>query len=273
MQLVGSANITQGEVFEPGEDFEVIWTLKNTGTCPWDNGYTLTHFSGETLSASSPHSLGTPVPPGGTVTVTLSMTAPSTEASYVSMWKMTSSDGEVFGMENPPDAGLRVSIEVVQSGSGGPNLNLTAIPMPFNTPTPEYQVMPNPNLDITLFTLISGDQFSLAKNACFGVIAGVEVSCSGSAPSFRWAPNYYLWLDGMEGENGVEFGAYHEDQPTKSECTTSTPFLEHGTVYESTLKNYYCFTVDYNGDTYYGWIRPTYYNTSKIEFDYLTWNP
>lgn len=84
--LIGSSSISNGQVFEPGEDFEAIWLVQNTGTCPWDSGYSLVLVSGDAFGASSPTSLGSQVAPGDTTNLSLQMTAPTTEDSYLSLW-------------------------------------------------------------------------------------------------------------------------------------------------------------------------------------------
>jgi len=270
---VTSASIQTGQVFGPGESFNARWLVVNTGTCTWDTGYSLIHIGGEDLNAASPSALAAAVAPGDSTFLILTMTAPSTEDSYTSAWKLQSGDGETFGMDNPANAPLRVSIEVeVPTVAGnGPNSNVT--PKPFTTPSSPGSSDPS-TMAFNAFVLSQADQITLHKNTCFDLVHGQEVDCASADASFSYLTDYYNgMMEVFEGKNGFTWGLHLEGQPTETECSENPYFLEHGFLYESTLLEYYCFTGENNGETIYGWVRPTYFSPALVIFDYITYSP
>ncbi|MGB8984751.1 MAG: NBR1-Ig-like domain-containing protein, partial [Anaerolineales bacterium] len=42
----GDITIPDGSVIEPGVNFQKVWKLRNTGTCLWDDGYSLVYIGG-----------------------------------------------------------------------------------------------------------------------------------------------------------------------------------------------------------------------------------
>jgi hypothetical protein len=79
--------IPDGTPFEAGAGFEQRWTLRNTGTTAWGDGYALAYFSGERLGAP----LSVPVPqtnPGGLAEIRVNFQAPPLPGKYRSVWQM-----------------------------------------------------------------------------------------------------------------------------------------------------------------------------------------
>ena len=230
--------------------------------------------SGEQLDASNPTQISGTVAPGSSTIIALSMTAPSTEDSYVSLWKLSSDSGELFGMDGQANAPLRVVIEVVQptvTGSG-PNANLT--PMPLGTPNVSGPSNTQPVVTAipisSLFVESEADQVSIGEDECFDLVNGTAVSCSSSAAHFKYdlGNDKILW-----GKNSLGWGDTDSSELTKTSCMGSTTFPDYFYITESTLLNYRCFKVTDGNDTYYGWVRVTYFNNNQITFDYLTYTP
>ncbi|HLO33106.1 MAG TPA: NBR1-Ig-like domain-containing protein, partial [Anaerolineales bacterium] len=75
-----------------GKIFTKTWKLKNTGTCPWA-GFTINYASGERMNA--PDSV--PVPEtaaGGTVDLSVDLTAPTGDGTYTTYFSLQSATGE-----------------------------------------------------------------------------------------------------------------------------------------------------------------------------------
>jgi hypothetical protein len=96
----GDITIPDGSNLKPGEDFEKIWKIRNTGTCTWDDGYTLVFIAGD--RAIDPYDFEFTksddfVAPGAAINIGIWLTAPLTEGSYQGHWRMRSDRGVYFG--------------------------------------------------------------------------------------------------------------------------------------------------------------------------------
>ncbi len=105
---VGCANaILIGEdppdktVFAPGKTFEKSWSLLNTGTCTWDNGFRFAFKSGDSLSADPLFVLINTkeefTPPGHSQAFVIHMQAPLNPKEYKGYWQMKDDQGNWFG--------------------------------------------------------------------------------------------------------------------------------------------------------------------------------
>lgn len=89
--------IPDDTVFQPGETFIKTWRLYNSGTCAWEEGYSIDFAYGDAMQAP----LSSPLPatqPGASVEVSLDMTAPGTAGQHAGNWQLHSSSGEHFGV-------------------------------------------------------------------------------------------------------------------------------------------------------------------------------
>jgi hypothetical protein len=90
-QFIKDVTIPDGTTFLPGETFVKTWRLKNAGNCTW-SGYTLVFDSGESMNGTSPIAIGT-VAPGQEVDLSVTLTAPATNGSYRSYWRIRNPSG------------------------------------------------------------------------------------------------------------------------------------------------------------------------------------
>jgi hypothetical protein len=105
----------------PNETFLMSWTLQNTGTCTWNSIYQMYLDSGTPLTpgANSPVlPVGETVAPGRSLTVTITMTAPSEDGEYQSAFRLQNDKGEAVatygvitrvGTGSPPSASQSLS--------------------------------------------------------------------------------------------------------------------------------------------------------------------
>ena len=75
-------------VLRPNDDFDINWTLKNTGTATWAAGTDINYNAGPSLSATTFLQITGAVAPGESVSFILDATAPSKEGSYIMNWKI-----------------------------------------------------------------------------------------------------------------------------------------------------------------------------------------
>lgn len=88
-------------VFSPGKKFEKSWSLLNTGTCTWDNGFRFSFKGGDKMGADT---LSIPIvakdeftAPGHSQAFIVSLTAPVVQKEYIGYWQMKDDQGNWFG--------------------------------------------------------------------------------------------------------------------------------------------------------------------------------
>lgn len=238
-----NSNITNGQVFEPDEVFQVTWTLENTGDCTWDTGYVLKMRGGDIIIAESELAVSSTVNPGGTVTLSVDMQAPSTPGNYVSVWKMTDGQGHAFGLDSPQNSPLKVAIRVIPSSNS-------------SNPTPEA----NPDVSV------SGNGQTLLDGQCFDLNSGQEVNCNDSAADVMYQFNP-VTSGKFHSQNNTSLGNNRDDEPDKAICEAETyPALAHPALEDK----YFCFQINNVITTIYGWMRVERFDQDGVTFDFMT---
>jgi hypothetical protein len=87
-----------GTFLNPGQDFTMIWTVKNTGTTTWTTDYLLRFYlSDQSLRLGAADlKLQKEVKPNETIDLTLAMKAPSPGGYYSTQWVITNKEGVNF---------------------------------------------------------------------------------------------------------------------------------------------------------------------------------
>jgi hypothetical protein len=84
-----------GAVVAPGADFEVTWTVRNTGIQAWDSNNTdFIFLSGAKLSKDKAIDLPQSVASGESIPLKLTMSSPSDSGVYKTAWTLRSSGTE-----------------------------------------------------------------------------------------------------------------------------------------------------------------------------------
>ena len=96
----GDVTVPDGTVFKPGVDFVKQWALRNTGTCTWDDGFTLVFIAGD--RAIDPYDFVFKkaedfVSGGEAINIGIRLTAPLAEGDYQGHWRMRNDQGYYFG--------------------------------------------------------------------------------------------------------------------------------------------------------------------------------
>jgi hypothetical protein len=90
--------IPDGTIMTPGQQFTKTWRIKNESTCVWNTSYKIVFWDGELMGGGYVYNFPQQALPGDTVDVPLVLTAPTTEGSYKSYWKLQTPGGSSFGV-------------------------------------------------------------------------------------------------------------------------------------------------------------------------------
>jgi len=85
-------------LFQPGEYFYKTWTFLNTGTCAWDQSYSLVFWSGDIMGGLTSYAIPELVAPNGTVNISIYLQAPATEGTATGYWRFQTPWGTNFGV-------------------------------------------------------------------------------------------------------------------------------------------------------------------------------
>lgn len=96
---IADVTVPDGTVMKPGEDFEKTWAVKNSGTCTWDEGYSLVFVAGDKMDGYDLpiKARNQFVDPGDTVNLTVLLTAHIAPGVYEGCWRMRDDKGYYFG--------------------------------------------------------------------------------------------------------------------------------------------------------------------------------
>jgi hypothetical protein len=97
---------------DPGQSFTKTWRLKNSGTCTWTSAYSVVFNSGNSMGGPTSTSLLVSVPPGGTVDISIDLTAPLTSGIHRADWLLRNAEGAFFGIGSEGDSPFYVQIIV-----------------------------------------------------------------------------------------------------------------------------------------------------------------
>lgn len=103
-EFVEDVTIPDASVINPGEPFEKIWRVRNSGDCAWDSSFTATFVDGSDINWSGFVSVGD-VAPGEEFEIAVSLQAPEEAGIYEGRWQM------IDPLERP--FGIRVFVTIV----------------------------------------------------------------------------------------------------------------------------------------------------------------
>jgi type II secretory pathway pseudopilin PulG len=89
-----------GAKINAGTDFDMVWVLKNTGTKRWELGAVdIKYTSGSKLQKfGDVFDLAKTIEPGGEITITIDMLAPSIAGTYKAVWNLVGESGNICTM-------------------------------------------------------------------------------------------------------------------------------------------------------------------------------
>ena len=141
-----------------GTGFVKSWQLKNIGTCTWTTAYQLIFVSGSAMGAPAASAVSSvAVPPGGTVDVSVALSAPATAGSYQGFFKLRAPDGTIFGLGGASGGAFWVKITSFgPTATVGPTATSTSAPLPdlqvtaisFNPASPTHGVLTHVSVSV-----------------------------------------------------------------------------------------------------------------------------
>ena len=113
----GDITIPDDTFVLPGETFVKTWRFVNGGSCTWTTGYALTFAGGEQMGGPDVVPITQKVATGGTVDVSVSLTAPTTLGTLRSEWSLTHDGVAMTGVSGAPLEAVWAQIQVVESST------------------------------------------------------------------------------------------------------------------------------------------------------------
>ena len=83
IRSVNDITIPDDTEMDPGTSFRKTWSMKNGGTCVWNEGYSLIFSGGDAMGWKTPVFLPNPVYPGETVEISIDLKAPTFRETIV----------------------------------------------------------------------------------------------------------------------------------------------------------------------------------------------
>ena len=96
LEFVADVNVPDDTNMAPGQDFLKTWRVKNTGSCPWGEGYELVYAEYQDEMSGQAQPITEVVQPGQEVELAVQFTAPDEIGNYLSAWQMQNPAGVTF---------------------------------------------------------------------------------------------------------------------------------------------------------------------------------
>jgi hypothetical protein len=93
LDFVADVNVPDDTNMSPGQDFVKTWRVKNTGSCPWGEGYELVYAGYADQMGGQPQALTQVVQPGQEVELSVQFQAPDEIGEYLSAWQLANPRG------------------------------------------------------------------------------------------------------------------------------------------------------------------------------------
>lgn len=112
VRSINDISIKDGAKLAPNEIFRKTWSLKNGGTCIWDQGYTLIFSGGDAMGGKRVVNIPRTVYPGERVEISIDLQAPSIPGHYRGYYMIQDSLGYTFGYGSYANTAFWVDIYV-----------------------------------------------------------------------------------------------------------------------------------------------------------------
>ena len=132
IRTVRDVTIPDGTVIAPGATFRKTWSMKNGGTCVWDENYVLAFVAGDdmgdgtivpvtsSVQPSAKYTVNRPatkIYPGDYVQISIDLKAPDKPGTYEAYYRLRDNLGYEFGFGSYADEAFWVRIVVKEDGS------------------------------------------------------------------------------------------------------------------------------------------------------------
>lgn len=96
LTFITDVTIPDGTVVEAGSTIDKRWEVKNSGTCNWDETYSLRLIGGPDMGANTEQAL-IPARSGSQVVIRMEFIAPTEPGGYRSAWQAHNPEGLAYG--------------------------------------------------------------------------------------------------------------------------------------------------------------------------------
>jgi uncharacterized protein YkwD len=269
--FVADVTVPDNTNFNPGANYTKTWRVNNSGTCAWTAEYSMAFASGFKSDAPEFVPLAYTAP-GGTLDISVDLTAPSQKGTANTFFELHTPDGKRFQI----DTGVYLYVSIYVTGSAAPTNSAFATiqpPGPTSTSVPgsacvytadpvkvadtisainSYRAQNGlPALSVNPLLTLAAEAHSadMACNQLFGHIGTdnstpiTRVAATGYAPS-ALSENVYGSYPPLSGQGVVAWWATDQLDPRHNENLISTKYTEIGVSY-SFYNNYGYYVIDF----------------------------
>lgn len=111
-KFIKNVTIADGAGFQPNEMIMKMWRLQNTGSCEWSPKTVLAFAHGIDFDAPPSLQIGTSVPPGAIVDISINVKTPSRSGTFQGFWKIQNDMGVPIEMIDAPNSEIALKIVV-----------------------------------------------------------------------------------------------------------------------------------------------------------------
>ena len=95
--FIADITLPDGTVVEDNAKISKRWSIQNTGTCTWDDGFSLQPVTGDAKGVWKIETKKQFVEPGEIVEIEIDIDTPSKGGEWGGCWKMQGDSGQLFG--------------------------------------------------------------------------------------------------------------------------------------------------------------------------------
>ena len=119
-----SENPPDGVLLKPGQYYWKTWTLMNTGTCTWNQSYSLFFWNGDLMGGLTSYPLDDEISPNEQKEISIYLKAPDTEGTFTGYWRIQTPWNSNFGVgpSNEP-----FYVQVVVSSDAEPAFGISNV--------------------------------------------------------------------------------------------------------------------------------------------------
>jgi uncharacterized protein YkwD len=108
--FVSDVTIPDNTNINQGSTFEKTWRIRNTGTCTWNDHYSMIFVNGDQMNsiASIPFK---ETPPGGTLDLSVDLVAPSADGNYTGNYELHNAARQMFLIDNTRYVWVKIAVK------------------------------------------------------------------------------------------------------------------------------------------------------------------
>ena len=127
-KFLKNVTIADGAGFQPNEEILKMWQVQNIGSCEWSAKTVLVFAHGIDFDAPPSLLLGTSVPPGAIIDLSISVKTPNRSGTFQGFWKIQNEMGVPIEMVDAPNSeiALKIVVFIPDTPEPGMSFDLTS---------------------------------------------------------------------------------------------------------------------------------------------------